>query len=136
MSEMNALKRCLLAVAGIATLFRQNVGVGWAGAAVPIKRAGTISVSPGDVLVKNARPLHAGLVEGSSDLIGWTPVEIRPEHVGMTMAVFTAAEVKSKKGRPTDAQENFLEQVTVAGGIAGIVRSPEDAVQLVLKYSA
>ena len=69
---------------------------------------------------------------GGSDLIGWTSVTVTPDMVGKTVALFTAVEVKTSKGRVTDAQQNFIDQVNKAGGRAGVVRSSTDA-QLLLK---
>jgi VRR-NUC domain len=65
---------------------------------------------------------------GGSDLIGWTPVVITPDMVGRKLAVFTACEVKTANGKPTEHQLNFIAQVLKAGGFAGIARSPADAV--------
>lgn len=67
---------------------------------------------------------------GGSDLIGWTPVLITHEMVGGMLGVFTAIEVKTPRGRPTEAQLNFIRQVQLGGGIAGIARSTEDALAL------
>lgn len=68
---------------------------------------------------------------GGSDLIGWTSVVVTPDMVGQRVAVFTAAEVKTSRGKATDAQINFIEQVRKAGGFAGICRSADDAVSIV-----
>lgn len=68
---------------------------------------------------------------GGSDLIGWTPVLITPDMVGSTLAVFTAIEVKTSTGRPTEQQLNFIAQVLRAGGLAGVARSPHDALEIV-----
>lgn len=84
-------------------------------------------------LKQGNRTVHFGLCRGSSDLIGWTPVEITPEMVGQTVAVFTAIEVKTPKGRATKGQKNFIEQVKNAGGIAGIARSAEEAKNIIIK---
>jgi hypothetical protein len=70
---------------------------------------------------------------GGSDLIGWTPVLITHEMVGGMLGVFTAIEVKAPKGRPTEAQLNFLRQVQLGGGIAGIARSTQDALALLTR---
>ena len=64
---------------------------------------------------------------GGSDLIGYRQVVIGPEHVGRTMAVFTAVEVKSATGRATAEQRAFIQHVKQAGGIAGVVRSVDEA---------
>ena len=68
---------------------------------------------------------------GGSDLIGWTPVTITPDMIGRTVAVFTACEVKSVKGKPTDAQVNFIGAVQKAGGFAGVARSVADLLSMV-----
>lgn len=68
---------------------------------------------------------------GGADLIGWTIVAVTPEMLGRDLAVFTAIEVKSQRGRIRDKQENFIEQVREAGGIAGMCRSVEEAVALI-----
>jgi hypothetical protein len=71
-----------------------------------------------------------GLAVGSSDLIGWKRVLIKPSHVGHTLAVFTALECKSERGRVTGPQDAFLQTVILAGGIAGVVRDLADAHRL------
>lgn len=68
---------------------------------------------------------------GGSDLIGYRTVEITPEMVGRKVAVFCAIEVKTATGRATPAQRNFLDHIRAAGGIAGIVRSPAEALHLI-----
>ena len=108
-------------------LFRNNGGTAWTGSAERISRRTTVSVGPGDVVVRNARPLHAGLCKGSSDLIGWRSITIGPEHVGQRLAVFTALEVKSATGRPSAEQQAFIATVIRFGGLASIVRSTAEA---------
>lgn len=68
---------------------------------------------------------------GGSDLIGWTPTLVTADMVGQTVAIFTACEVKGPKGRATEAQLNFIDQVIRAGGYAGIARSPDEAVAII-----
>lgn len=104
-------------------LFRNNTGMGWAGKLIENRH--------GRVVLENARALHAGLVVGSSDLIGWTTVEITPEMVGARVAVFTAVEVKTKRGKATGQQPHFLARVRECGGFAGIARSIEDVSPIV-----
>ena len=68
----------------------------------------------------------------SADLIGITPVAVTTEHVGRTLGVFTAIEVKEPgwKLRPSDkrakAQSNFLNSVATFGGLAGFAQSVDD----------
>ena len=72
------------------------------------------------------RVIRFGLCKGSSDLIGWTPVQITPEMVGQTVAVFTAVECKGERTRITPEQVNWLRAVKRDGGIALVKREPED----------
>lgn len=74
-----------------------------------------------------------GLVKGSSDLIGWTPVVITTEMVGQTVAVFSAIEVKTVKGKPTESQLYFIGRVRGDGGYAGIARNVNDAIKVIGK---
>ena len=119
MSEHRIQNEIRLAISGKATLFRNNCGVSWIG--------DTSKLKDGSVLIRNPRIFHAGLCEGSSDLIGWRSLTITPEMVGQTVAIFSALEVKSKTGRATAGQKNFCQRVTEAGGFAGIVKSPDEA---------
>ena len=50
--------------------------------------------------------------------------------IGIYKGRFLAVEVKAAKGKPTPAQVNFIEVVKRNGGIAGVARSPEDALEL------
>lgn len=112
-------------------LWRNNVGTAWTGKAEQVTATNAFAIGrtlkPGDVVVRQARPLHAGLCPGSADLIGYRTVTITPEHVGQTVAVFAAVEVKSATGRPTPEQTTWLQHVSAAGGRAGVARSVEDA---------
>ena len=78
----------------------------------------------------NGRPVSFGLCKGSADLIGWRTVTITPEMVGQRIAVFTSIEVKTATGRLRPEQQQWLEAVQSAGGIAGVARSVEDAARL------
>jgi hypothetical protein len=72
-------------------------------------------------------PVRYGLQPGSSDLIGWRTVTITPDMVGQRIAVFTSIEVKTPTGRVKPEQQQWLDAVQAAGGIAGVARSVEDA---------
>lgn len=136
MKEMPVLQRILVAVSrGATRLFRNNVGQAWVGARPhQCRRPETITLRPGDVVVRQARPFHAGLCVGSSDTIGWTTVEITPEWVGRRVAVFTGIEVKGDGGRASDDQLQFIGQVQAAGGIAGVARSADEAQGIIEAY--
>lgn len=81
----------------------------------------------GTLLDRNGRPVQFGLAKGSADLIGWTTRTITPEMVGSTVAVFTSIEVKAPTGRLRPEQQQWLDAVQAAGGIAGVARSVSDA---------
>jgi hypothetical protein len=103
-------------------LFRNNVGVAWQGEVTRLQN--------GDVLIRNPRRVVYGLCEGSSDLIGFRRLTIRPEHVGRQVAQFVALEVKSKTGRPSPEQLNFLRVVQASGGAGGVARGVEEVLGL------
>jgi hypothetical protein len=70
-----------------------------------------------------AHMIPYGLCNGSSDRIGWRPVKISPEMVGMTIAQFVAIECKTPAyDKCSEQQKNFLGQVAKAGGLALIAR--------------
>ncbi len=71
-----------------------------------------------------------GLCPGSSDLIGLRQLTIGPEHLGQTVAVFCAMEIKSARGMPTAEQQQFLAVVQQLGGLAAVVRSLPEACSL------
>ena len=119
MTERAIQNDILLAASGQGwTLFRNNSGIGWVGEVVRLKS--------GDLLIKNPRPLHAGLCVGSSDLIGWRPILVGPEHLGATVAQFCGIEVKTPKGRETKEQAHFREVANSAGGLVILARGPGD----------
>jgi hypothetical protein len=80
------MRQIQVALCGIGLrLFRNNTGMGWVGKLFRPTRVMTIAVGPGDVLLREAFPLHAGLCEGSSDLIGWVSVTVTKEMVGKNL---------------------------------------------------
>lgn len=133
MSAEHALQNAIRnALAGKALIFRANVGKGWNGnKVISISRRMTVVAEPGDVLIKQARPFDTGLPVGFSDLFGLVSVTITPEMVGQTVGVFVGAEVKDEFGRVSPKQAAFLQAVNDNGGRAGIVRSIQDAEQLI-----
>jgi hypothetical protein len=75
----------------------------------------------------NGRPVQFGLCKGSADLIGWKRVTVTEEMVGTQVAVFLSIEVKTPTGRLRHEQQQWLDAVQAAGGIAGVARSVSDA---------
>lgn len=126
MSETNVVKDIILACSrGASRLFKLNTGVGWVG---NFKRVKAMLVAT------SFRPLRAGLIlangdvlEGASDLNGWTSKVITPDMVGLNVAIYTVIEVKDLKGRTADLQKKFIKNVRSAGGIAGVAKTPEQA---------
>ena len=98
-------------------LFRQNVGLAWVGEVIRRTKTQVTLIDP--------RPLRAGLCRGSSDLIGWVTVSIG----GRDLAILCAVEVKTPRGKVSDVQQNFIDRVNAAGGIAIIARSPDEAME-------
>ena len=79
---------------------------------------------------RTGRLVTFGLTRGSADLIGWRTVTVTPAMVGTRLAIFTSIEVKTPTGRVRPEQQAWLEAVQQAGGIAGVARSVNDALQL------
>lgn len=128
MREIPLMHRIMLRCsAGATRLFRVNSGKAWQGRgqAEVARKVMQVTVYPGDVVLRQAQPLEMGLTTGGSDLIGWT------QHDGL--GIFTALEVKTETGRIRPEQQVFIDQVRAAGGIAGIVRSEDEAVELLKK---
>ena len=114
MTESVLKSQVLLACSNGGTrLFRNNTGMGWTGR--------VIDQTARQIILEDYRPLRAGLCTGSSDLIGWT--------TRGNVAIFTALELKTGRGKLTPEQAAFLENVRAAGGIGAEVRSVEDAVR-------
>lgn len=135
-AESTVMRQVWAAVAASTILFRCNTGKAWTGFGPPRR------LTDGSVVLAQARPIALGFsrpsgdpVNGTPDLIGWTPVVITADMVGCTCAVFTAIETKrTTGGRTSTEQANFIAQVQRAGGIAGVANTPEAAVAIVRGY--
>lgn len=138
-TESSVQRMAWAAVAATSIMFRINTGRGWLSGMGP---AGVRKLTDGSVHLVAARPIALGFsrtngdpVAGTSDLIGWTRVLITADMVGATCAVFTAIETKkSKGGKTSDDQLNFIAQVQKAGGIAGVANSPDAAKKIIEDY--
>jgi VRR-NUC domain len=122
MLESRIMRAILRLSVGNTRLFRNTIGSGMVGQHVRLE--------DGSVLFPRPSRVTFGLGKGTSDLVGWKVVTITPEHVGKLMAQFVALEVKQPKGRASAEQKAFIDTVNLHGGRAGIVRSVEDAQEL------
>ena len=124
MNEGNLIKNILLRFSGQGyRLFRNNSGRAYTGHAIKTVNAPEfIKMHPGDILIKDARILHAGLGTGSPDLIGWKTETVTAEMVGKQIAIFTGIEAKTGKLKLTPDQVRWQEAIRAAGGIALEVR--------------
>lgn len=131
---------------GDSRLWRNNVGMGWQGRDAlgrqgikPITRenlnAARAALQPGDIVIRQPRPLHAGLCQYSSDTIGITSVQVTADMVGQRHGLFTAIELKPPSGRVDrvrmQKQANYIAQVRRMGGLAGFAKSLEDGDQII-----
>ena len=125
-AERNTIKKILLAISSLRNirLFRNNVGLGFIGTIVKEDQKNRV------IILKNYRRIKFGLHKGSSDYVGWKTIKIPVEMVGKKIAVFVSLEVKTDKGKPDDEQLNWIDQVIKSGGIAGVVRNVEDALNI------
>lgn len=85
--------------------------------------------------------IRFGLCEGSSDLIGITPVKITPGMIGKTVGVFTAIEVKKdvKKSydkHRMDTQQRFIDFINRNGGFAFKSDDPDKATEEIIERVA
>lgn len=93
------------------TVWRNETGSFWTGKVIH-KDNRTVTLA-------NAQMIPCGLCKGSADLIGLT-----------SKGIFFAIEVKTPKGRTSKEQEAFIKRVKEQRGIAGVARSPQDALDL------
>lgn len=145
MNETNLSKRIIKAVGRAlpwVRLFRNNVGTAWQGKQVKAIKGQTLrcvsssgkpytyTLTGRERIIVEPRPVDFGLFKGSGDYIGYESIEITPEMVGKTFARFISMEIKTPRGRVREDQENWRAVVIRFGGRAIVVRSPEEAVEL------
>lgn len=118
-------------------LFRVNSGKAWLGHGAPRR------LTDGSVVLPGARPVALGMalasgdpVVGQSDLIGFRSIAVTPEMIGSHVAVFCAIECKrTEGGRISKEQQQFVDNIVSAGGIAGVANTPEEATRIIEQWS-
>lgn len=125
MRENERQARILLGVGSVpgCRLFRNHVGEGWHG---HVEKEWT-EHGVKFVLLREPRRVTFGLAPNSPDIVGWRSVVVTPAMVGLTVALFSALEIKTDSGRASKGQQRFLDVVGEAGGLAGVARDVADA---------
>lgn len=113
-----------------AVLWRNNVGLFLQGKQTTIKESGMHKVLAGDVILSRPRRVKCGLDNGSSDLIGLTPVVVTQAMVGRTLAVFTSTEAKDDGKEPEPDQWDWIKMVNDNGGIGFAFHDENEACKL------
>jgi homoaconitase/3-isopropylmalate dehydratase large subunit len=72
---------------------------------------------------ENGQLISFGMGVGSSDIIG---INMQSNGVGRLCAI----EVKVPGGKPTQAQQDFIDMIIAMGGQAGVAHSVEEAVEI------
>jgi hypothetical protein len=118
MSEIQIQNRILLECTSVnCKLWRNHRGTGFQGKA---KKVGSA------VIINNPALVSFGMCNGASDIIGILKKNIDGKEYGF----FVAIEVKTLTGKASKEQLGFIEMVKSLGGIAGVVRSVEEARRL------
>lgn len=109
----------------LGTSFRTNVGQAYTGDKI-------IKNPDRSIKIINPRPFNTGLPKGFSDLLIISPIIITPEMVGHQFARAGFLEIKAATGRPTNDQLNFIDQMQKLGARAGVARSINEAINILL----
>lgn len=78
--------------------------------------------------------VETGLMPGASDNIGITTITVTAEMVGQKIGIFTAIENKSIRDRWQKGQQEFLQMVADAGGIAAEHREIDENTQVEYRW--
>lgn len=70
-------------------------------------------------------------VKGYPDSLLITGVEITPDMVGQKVAIVSAAEFKTEKGRQSAEQVNFQKAFEKLGGLYRLIKKVDDIIELV-----
>lgn len=124
MAETETLKKIMLKL-GLKPwlkIWRHNTGQAWQGQRLSLKRGTkviddkgrSIIVGPGDIFIRNARPVNFGLL-GSGDIIGISSPEGR----------MVCIETKYGRYGQSEQQKRFAKMIQDMGGIYIVARDPE-----------
>ncbi len=123
-SEAELLAQIMLACSrGPSRLWRTNAGIAWAGKIA--------EHTPRRLVLIDPHPVKLG-PPGFADLNGFTSIPVTPDMVGSRIAVYSAVEGKVGRRQATPEQRAFIELVRASGGRAGVARSVEEAVGILI----
>lgn len=98
-------------------------------------QGGGVLVNPAQLVCLGFADVHNQPVSGVGDLAGWLPVEVTPEMVGHTIAVYLNPECKPPKGgRVSEEQRKHIGLVKRDGGIAGVVKCAADVREMIADW--
>lgn len=117
-AELQALILLKCSAPGV-RLFRNAVGTAWHGQIVRRTRE--------EMTILHPRSVTYGWCQGSSDLLGWRSRLITEHDVGETIAQLVGLEVKGPRTRIEPAQHLWHAALLRAGAASGIVRSLDEA---------
>jgi hypothetical protein len=118
-SEQRILQETLVAVTALPDVmaWRNNTGMAWQGQKISRAPGAMVKVERGLVILLEARPISFGL-EGSPDIIG------------VSAGRGFGLEMKAARGRLEDSQPRFRRAWERAGGLYGVPRSVEEALEI------
>jgi len=68
---------------------------------------------------------------GIPDLLGCLRIKGKTQVIGFFVGIEVKVPGKGKKSYPTEAQQNNIDDINKAGGIAGCARSPREALTII-----
>lgn len=120
-SEKRIMNESLVGISSIGPdvmVWRNNTGMAWQGDRVGTFRGQKLTIEPGMIVLRNARPITFGLA-GSADIMG------------VAGGVAIADESKTLKGKQAEQQKKFQAAFERAGGRYNVSRSAEESIEFV-----
>jgi len=128
--ETKRVREIWAGIKNAAILFRVHTGRAWAGKRIDNGESDIAHILGARIITLGLGLINGKPLNGTSDLIGFTPIKITPEMVGQTIAVFTAIEVKEPDEKPRKDQIDFINIIKSSGGLAGSAETVEDALKI------